>query len=95
MNIKVTVIDPVTIKPLDEELIKEYALKCKKVLVAENHNKIGGLVSAVKDILCGLDIKITYVAVEDKFGEVGPQDYLQEQFELTSKKIVSRMNSLQ
>ena len=94
-NIKVTVIDPVTIKPLDEELIKQYALKCKKIIIAENHNKIGGLVSAVKELLCGLDVKVLHVAVEDKFGEVGPQDYLQEQFGLTSKEIVSKMRSIQ
>ena len=93
-NIKVTVIDPVTIKPLDEELIKQYALKCKKVLIAENHNKIGGLVSAVKELLCGLDVKISYVAVEDKFGEVGPLDYLQKQFGLTSENIIKKMRSL-
>ncbi len=93
-NFKVTVIDPVTIKPLDEELIKQYALKCKKIIVAENHNKIGGLVSAVKELLCGQNVKVSHVAVEDKFGEVGPQNYLQEQFGLTSKEIVSKMISL-
>ena len=93
-GIKVSLIDPVTIKPLDEKLIIEYAIKCKKVVVAENHNKIGGLVSAVKDLLCNMDVKVSHVAVEDIFGEVGPQDYLQKQFGLTSEHIIEVAKSL-
>ncbi len=93
-NIKVTIIDPVTIKPLDEKLILEHALKCKKVVIAENHNRIGGLVSAVKDLLCGEDVKVSHVAVEDVFGEVGPQDYLQKQFKLTAEHITEVVKSL-
>ena len=50
--------------------------------------------SAVKELLCGQNVKVSHVAVEDKFGEVGPQNYLQEQFGLTSKEIVSKMISL-
>ena len=93
-NIKSTIIDPVTIKPLDEQLIVDYAKKCKNIIVAENHNKIGGLVSAIKEVLCGMNVKVLYVAVEDKFGEVGPQDYLQRQFGLTSEHIVEVAKSL-
>lgn len=93
-NIKVTVIDPVTIKPLDEKLILDYANKCKKIVVAENHNKIGGLVSAVKELLCGQDVKVSHVAVEDIFGEVGPQDYLQKQFKLTAEHIIEVVKNL-
>lgn len=86
-GIDVAVIDPFTVKPLDEELIRTYAKKTGVVVTAENHNKIGGLYSAVKEALDG-EAKVGYVAVEDQFGEVGPQDYLRKQFDLTDAHIV-------
>lgn len=88
MDINATVIDPFTIKPLDVELIKKYAVKTGNVVVAENHNRIGGLTSAVSEALIGTPCKFHYVAVEDEFGEVGPQEYLRERFDLTDKHIV-------
>ena len=86
-GVSAAVIDPFTIKPLDAELIRTYAAKTGCVVVAENHNKIGGLYSAVKEILDG-EAKTGYVAVEDEFGEVGPQDYLRQRFDLTDDHIV-------
>lgn len=86
-GIEAAVIDPFTIKPLDEELIREYALKTGCLVSAENHNRIGGLYSAIKDILNG-EAKVGCVAVDDQFGEVGPQDYLRQRFDLTSDHIV-------
>ncbi len=86
-GIDAAVIDPFTVKPLDEELIRAYAKKTGVVITAENHNKIGGLYSAVKETLDG-EAKVGYVAVEDQFGEVGPQDYLRQQFDLTDAHIV-------
>ena len=86
-GIDAAVIDPFTIKPLDEALIREYAAKTQVVVTAENHNKIGGLYSAVKECLDG-QAKVGYVAVEDRFGEVGPQDYLRSVFDLTDDHIV-------
>ena len=86
-GISAAVIDPFTVKPLDAELIREYAVKTGCVVTAENHNKIGGLYSAVKEVLDG-EAKVGYVAIEDEFGEVGPQDYLRKRFELTDDHIV-------
>ena len=87
-GISVAVIDPITVKPLDEELVREYANKTGLVVAAENHNKIGGLTSAVQDAIAGIGCKFGCVAVEDEYGEVGPQDYLRERFKLTSDHIV-------
>lgn len=86
-GIDAAVIDPYTIKPLDAELIRAWAQKTGAVVTAENHNKIGGLYSAVKECLDG-EAKVGYVAVEDEFGEVGPQSYLRERFGLTDGHIV-------
>ena len=93
-GIKAAVIDPVTVKPLDVELIREWAGKCGVVVTAENHNKIGGLTSAVEDALIGMPLKFGYVAVEDVFGEVGPEDYLRKQFDLTSDHICRCVKAL-
>ena len=90
-GIDCAVIDMFTIKPLDEELVKEWAAKTGAVITAENHNKIGGLRSAVCECLAGSAAKVGYVAVEDVFGEVGPQDYLQKQFGLTAEHIIEEV----
>ena len=93
-GIEMTVIDPVTIKPLDAETIRACAEKTGLVVAAENHNCIGGLTSAVQDAVCGMALKFGYVAVEDKFGEVGPVDYLRTQYDLTSDHIVRVVKGL-
>ena len=93
-GIECAVIDPFTIKPLDVELIRKYAKDCSKVVVAENHNKIGGLVSAVQDAIVDLGCKFGYVAIEDEYGQVGPQDFLREEYKLTDDHIIEVVKSL-
>ena len=93
-GIEAAVIDPVTVKPLDTELIREWAGKTGAVVTAENHNKIGGLTSAVEDALIGMPLQFGYVAVEDCFGEVGPEDYLRERFDLTYDHIARVVREL-
>lgn len=92
-GIHAAVIDPVTVKPLDETLIAQYADKTGCIVTAENHNRIGGLTSAVEHALHGKAVKFGYVAVEDRFGEVGPQAFLQERFGLTAAHIVDAVRS--
>ena len=93
-GIKVSVVDMFTVKPLDEELVVEQAKACGCVVTAENHNKIGGLRSAVSECLGQkLPTPIEYVAIEDEFGEVGPQDYLEERFDLMPDHIVRKVKA--
>ena len=88
-GVEASVIDMFTVKPLDEDLVVEYAKKTGKVITVENHNKIGGLYSAVTECLSQkLPTPVHYVAVEDEYGEVGPVDYLAERFGLTAEHIV-------
>ncbi|MBQ6903547.1 MAG: transketolase family protein [Lachnospiraceae bacterium] len=90
-GIQVTVIDMFTVKPLDEELVLTNAKQCGCVTVCENHNKIGGLVGAVSELLSQkMPTPLEYVAIEDEFGEVGPQDYLEERFELKAEHIAAK-----
>ena len=94
-GIQAAVIDMFTIKPLDVEAVEAWAKKCGAVLVAENHNKFGGLWSAVSEVLAQQrPVPAGYVAVEDEFGEVGPQGYLQERFGLTAAHIVEQAKSI-
>ncbi len=94
-GIHVTVVDLFTVKPLDEDLVVEYAKKTGAVVTAENHNKIGGLTSAVSDVLARkVPTPLEYVAVEDEFGEVGPQDYLEQRFDLTPEHIVRSVKAV-
>lgn len=88
-GISAAVIDMFTVKPLDEALVIEYAKKTGCVVTAENHNKIGGLTSAVSECLSeNYPVVMGHVAVEDEYGEVGPVDYLAERFGLTAEHIV-------
>lgn len=88
-GIEATVIDMFTIKPLDEALVIEAAKKTGCVVTVENHNKIGGLFSAVSECLVqNCPVPTGYVAVEDEYGEVGPVDYLAERFGLTAAHVV-------
>lgn len=95
MGISAAVIDMFTIKPIDKDLIIEYAKKTKGFVTAENHNIYGGLGSAVAEVLvenCPKQLK--RVGVEDRFGQVGTLDYLQEDYKLTSKAIIEKVKEL-
>lgn len=78
-----------TVKPLDEEIVLQSASKTGCVVTAENHSVIGGLGSAVSELLgekCPVPVK--KVGVKDHFGEVGLTPYLKEKYGLTTKDIV-------
>lgn len=84
------VIDMFTIKPVDVQLLAESAEKTGAVVTAENHNVIGGLGSAVCEALAGTcPVPVERVGVYDRFGEVGPIDYLKKSFGLTAENIAN------
>ena len=67
------VINMATVKPLDEDLIVTSARKTGRVVTVEEHSVIGGLGSAVCDLLCEvLPTPVKKVGVNDVFGESGP-----------------------
>ena len=94
-GISAAVLDLFTIKPLDAEAVASWAEKTGAVVVAENHNRYGGLCSAVSEVLAErCPTPAAFVAVEDEFGEVGPQGYLQERFGLTAAHIEEAARSV-
>ena len=94
-GIDAAVVNFFTIKPLDVDSVTKYAKQCGNIVVAENHNRIGGLYSAVCESLARENTaRIDVVAVNDEYGEVGPQDYLQKRFGLTADHIVETAQAL-
>ena len=94
-GISAAVIDMFTIKPIDKELIIKYAEKTKGFVTAENHNIIGGLGSAVAEVLVENCPKVLKrVGVQDRFGQVGTLDYLQEEYKLTSSEIIKKVKEI-
>lgn len=94
-GISAAVLDMFSVKPLDAETVMAYAKKTGAVVTAENHNVIGGLGSAVADVLArNCPTPVEMVGVQDEFGEVGPQDYLQVRFGLTADKIVEKARAV-
>ncbi len=86
------VVNPFTVKPLDEATILNHARRTGAVVVAENHNRIGGLYAAVSELLARESpLPVECVAVEDCYGEVGPQPYLQARFGLTAERIEEKV----
>lgn len=85
----VQVLDMFTIKPLDVELVLRCAAQTGAIITSENHNTIGGLGDAVASALMenGALLAFAKHGVEDRFGQVGPQDYLQEEYGLTAEKL--------
>ena len=87
-GINARVADMFTIKPIDREFIVESARLTGAVVTAENHNIIGGLGSAVAEVLAEeYPAPLVRVGVLDRFGEVGTQDYLMERFGLSAESI--------
>lgn len=84
-----TVIDIHTIKPLDEELIVKYAKEAKLVVTCEEHTVLGGLGSAVSEVLSQkCPTKMAMVGIKDTFGESGTPAELCEKYGLTPKEVV-------
>jgi transketolase len=85
-GISAAVIDMHTIKPIDTELVLRYAKKTGAILTCENHQVINGLGSAVAETLSeNYPTPMKRLGVDDEFGEVGTQEYLQERFGLTAE----------
>ena len=95
-GVQAEVINVHTIKPLDEETVIASAKKTGKVVTAEEHSIIGGLGSAVAEVLARqCPTKQAFVGVQDSFGESGSPDDLLEKYGLTTEAIVKAAVGLQ
>ncbi|WP_019907268.1 transketolase family protein [Thermoanaerobacter indiensis] len=94
-GIEATVVNIHTIKPIDKDLIVEVAKKTGKVITAEEHNIIGGLGSAVAEVLSEeYPVKIKRIGIKDQFGKSGSPKELLKYYGLTAEDIVKNSKAI-
>jgi transketolase len=93
-GINATVVNISTIKPLDNELIVDVAKRVKKIVTVEEHSIIGGLGSAVSELLSEEHpTKVKRIGINDEFGKSGSAEVLLEKYNLTAEHIVETVKS--
>ncbi|MCI8468697.1 MAG: transketolase family protein [Eggerthellaceae bacterium] len=94
-GVSAEVIDAFSVKPLDEETILASVAKTGRVVVAEEHSVIGGLGSAVAELLAARrPAPVAFVGVRDRFGKSGEFEELLSYFGLDSAAVVEAVKSV-
>ena len=90
-GISARVINIATIKPIDKDIILDAARQTGAIVAAEEHNIIGGLGSAVSEVVCeGCPVPVVRLGIEDKFGHSGKVPPLLEMYGLTVENLVAK-----
>ena len=91
-GVNVRVIDIHTIKPIDRELIVKCAKETKRIITVEDHNIIGGLGTAVCEVLAEeYPTKVERMGVPDCFGRSGKAEELMKYYKIDSNAIVNKV----
>lgn len=91
-GINIRVIDIHTIKPIDRDVIVKAAKETKKIITIEDHNIIGGLGSAVCEVLAEeYPTKVTRMGIKDTFGTSGKAEELMKHFHITAEDITQEV----
>jgi transketolase len=94
-GIQARVIDMHTIKPIDQEIIIKAAKETGAIVTAEEHNVIGGLGSAVAEVLVeNSPVPMKRVGTQDTFGESGKPNDLMKKYGLTAEHIVEAVKDV-
>lgn len=94
-GISVSVVNVASVKPLDEETIVRVAKQTKAVVTAEEHNIIGGLGSAIAEVLGEkLPTPMVRVGLKDTFGESGRPQELLEKYGLTKTDLIKAVHEV-
>ncbi|NLN65586.1 MAG: transketolase family protein, partial [Clostridiaceae bacterium] len=90
-GINARVIDIHTIKPIDRDIILKAAKETGCIVTAEEHTVMGGLGSAVAEVVCSeYPVPIKMVGIEDKFGKSGNPYELLKLYGLTAENIAAK-----
>ena len=90
-GISAAVINMATIKPIDRDIIVDAANKTGCIVTAEEHNIIGGLGSAVAEVVCETKpVPVVRLGVNDEFGKSGPALELLDIFGLNAKGVIEK-----
>ena len=91
-NINIRVVDVHTIKPIDKEMIVKCAKETKKIITIEDHSIIGGLGTAICEVLSEeYPTKVIRMGMNDKFGKSGKAEQLLKYFKLDSQAIIEKV----
>ena len=91
-GINIRVVDIHTIKPIDKETIIKCAKETKKLISVEDHSVVGGLGTAIADVLAeNYPAKLTKIGIKDTFGKSGKAEELLEYFGLTAENIIKKI----
>lgn len=92
-GINIRVVDIHTIKPIDKNMIIKCAKETKKLISIEDHSIIGGLGSAISEVLTDeYPTKLTRLGIKDTFGKSGKAEDLMEYFGITKIQLVEEVN---
>lgn len=90
-GINVRVVDIHTIKPIDKEMVIRCAKETQRLISVEDHNVIGGLGSAIAEVLTeSYPCKLERMGIQDCFGKSGKAEELLEYFKIDSKAITEK-----
>ena len=91
-NINIRVVDFHTIKPIDEEIIIKNAKETKRLISIEDHNVIGGLGSAIAEVLTEkYPVKLERMGINDCFGKSGKAEELMKYFKIDKQAIIEKI----
>lgn len=94
-GINIRVVDIHTIKPIDRDIIIKSAKETKRIITIEEHNIIGGLGSAVCEVLSEeYPTKVTRMGIKDRFGTSAPANELIHYFKLDAEAIVDEIKNV-
>lgn len=94
-GVSAAVIDMFTLKPIDRMLVKNYAEKTGRIVTCENHSIHNGLGSAVAEVLVETcPVPMRRVGVKERYGQVGTQEFLEQEYGLTRDDIVAAAREL-
>ena len=90
-GIEVRVVDVHTIKPIDKEMVIKCAKETEKLVSIEDHNVIGGLGTAISEVLTDeYPAKLIRLGIKDTFGKSGKAEELMKYFKITAEDIVQK-----
>lgn len=94
-GISVRVLDMHTIKPIDREAVIKAAKETGAIITAEEHSIIGGLGSAVAEVVCEeAPVRLKRVGVNDMFGQSGQPEELMKLYGLTSERLAAEVKDI-
>lgn len=94
-GISAKVVNIHTIKPIDEDLLIQCAKETGKVITVEEHSVIGGLGSAVCDVLsANMPVPVYKIGIQDVYGESGPAVELLHKYQLDGEGVYKQVKAI-